>query len=474
MKRWGCMCLVVLLLWLAGCRAQESRPAVSPAGQTASYPSAGVTLPSKKGGGGPTATKTTRAGTSSAKTQASRQAAGSFGQPATAGDATGSGTASTTTASTATAAPEQALPSSETELRGVWITYSELDALLKGKTPEQAGKAIDDMMKNCASYGLNTVFFHVRANSDAYYASTLFPAAESVEKLLGQGFDPLERAVAAAHRYGLELHAWINPYRIGKDASRRQCDKTFSYQEIHYYIPHEPKVQQLVVDGVKEVVEGYDVDGVQFDDYFYPAGSLPGNAPASFEKAAYTAWKKEAGNQDKSVGDWRRSGVDSLIREVYQTVHARPDCVFGVSPSHDAEKNREQMYADTAGWMNRTGMVDYLCPQVYFGFENETAPFHKTVETWREYPRRPSVKLYVGLALYKIGQEDEYAGSGRDEWQTQDSIMARSVNWLRTRKDCSGFVFFSYRYFTPAACGLTGQAEKTAQKEVEQVLALMR
>ena len=124
--------------------------------------------------------------------------------------------------------------------------------------------------------------------------------------------------------------------------------------------------------------------------------------------------------------------------------------------------------------MNQAGMVDYMCPQVYFGFDHETAPFHEVVNTWRGYPRKASVKLYIGLALYKAGQEDTYAGTGADEWQTHDSIMARSVNWLRTRKGCDGFAFFSYRYFTPAQCGLKGNALKIAEKEVKQVLALMR
>lgn len=416
MKRWLYRTLAVLLLLLTGCRAEEGHP-------VAAFP----------------------------------------------------GTASTTRL------PSQAFPSrtapepattpavtASSEKRGVWISYYELDSLLSGKTPDQAGAVIDEMMQTCASYGLNMIFFHVRGNSDAYYQSTVYPAAASIKALLGKGFDPLERAVEAAHRYGMELHAWINPYRVGKDKTRAQVDKTFSYQDGYYYQPHETAVQQLVVKGVKEIVDGYDVDGVQFDDYFYPAGALPADQPASFEKTAYEA------SEQNSVADWRRSGVDALIRAVYKTVHTRPGCVFGISPSHDADKNRDDMYADVTAWMNRTDMVDYMCPQVYFGFENETAPFHEVVEQWRSYPRKESVSLYIGLALYKAGQEDTFAGTGADEWQTHSSIMARSVNWLRTRKDCDGFIFFSYQYFTPASCGLSKDAQKIAEREVEQVLALMR
>lgn len=353
------------------------------------------------------------------------------------------------------------------EMRGVWVTYYELDELLDGKTPQTAGQAIDDMMKRCADYGLNTVFFHVRGNSDAYYASEAYPAAPSVAALLKEGFDPLEQAVAAAHAYGLELHAWINPYRVGKDAARAQGMATFTYEEVTYYAPHDDKVQALILDGVREVVEHYGVDGVQFDDYFYPAGGVPDDQPADFEKEAFAAYQEEAGGDAGTIGDWRRMGVDSLIRQVHNITKSRAGCVFGVSPAADADRVREELYADVLGWMGRADMVDYICPQVYFGFEHETYPFHRTVTKWLGYQRHEQVKLYVGLALYKTGQADKYAGSGEKEWQTHESIMARSVNWLRTREGVDGFSFFSWRHFTPEDTDLSADAGKIAQNELK-------
>ena len=375
---------------------------------------------------------------------------------------------SATTRAVTTAAPSA---TRTTEMRGVWLSYYEIDALLNGKTAAAAGAALDELMQTCASYGLNTVFFHVRGNSDAYYASQQYSAATSVKSLLAAGFDPLQRAVQAAHKNGLKLHAWVNPYRVGKDKTRARVDKTFTYQDTLYYMPHEA-VQQLVVAGVREIVQNYAVDGVQFDDYFYPEGGVPTDQPAAFEKTAFSAWQKK--NSSGTIGDWRRSCVDALIRDVYKAVHTRAGCVFGVSPDADADKDHDRLYADVTEWMNRADRLDYVCPQVYYGFEHETRPFHKMVQQWRGYKRRSSVQLYVGLALYKAGQADAYAGSGADEWQTHDSIMARSVNWLRTRKDCGGFAFFSYAYFNPASAGLTGKARQIAAREVEQVLALMR
>lgn len=447
MKR-CCLALALVLVLLCGCRADTRPVSVVSTGTAASV--AASKQPTASLSATTALTTAVSAGTASAETTTSR-------------------VARTTTRAATTAAPST---TRTTEMRGVWLSYYEIDALLNGKTAAAAGAALDELMQTCASYGLNTVFFHVRGNSDAYYASQQYPAATSVKSLLVAGFDPLQRAVQAAHKNGLKLHAWVNPYRVGKDKTRARVDKIFTYQDTLYYMPHEAAVQQLVVAGVREIVQNYAVDGVQFDDYFYPEGGVPTDQPAAFEKTAFSAWQQK--NSSGTIGNWRRSCVDALIRDVYKAVHTRAGCVFGVSPDADADKDHDRLYADVTGWMNRADRLDYVCPQVYYGFEHETRPFHKMVQQWRGYKRRSSVQLYVGLALYKAGQADAYAGSGADEWQTHDSIMARSVNWLRTRKDCGGFAFFSYAYFTPASAGLTGKARQIAAREVEQVLALMR
>jgi uncharacterized lipoprotein YddW (UPF0748 family) len=352
-----------------------------------------------------------------------------------------------------------AVPTAETgEMRGVWVTYTELDALLADKTPADAQKAIDGLMRACADAGLNTVFFHARANADAYYASGVFPPASGARALLKAGFDPLSCAVEAAHKRGLRLHAWINPYRVGK--TDPGIKDTFSFEDGVWYAPHSAAAQKRIVDGVREIVDKYAVDGVQFDDYFYPVGAVPNDRPADFEKAAYAAYCKERGDGALTVADWRREGVSALLKQVYSACHRRAGCVFGVSPSHDADKNRKEMYADVAAWMNTPGMVDYVCPQIYFGFDHETCPFHQTAARWLAMPRRDGVALYAGLALYKAGQEDPYAGSGKEEWKTRSDIIARSIRWLRTRKGIGGFCLFSFGHLTRAA------AETAALKKV--------
>lgn len=368
------------------------------------------------------------------------------------------------------------------EFRGVWISYIELNALLKGKTAGQAAQALDDVMENAASYGMNTVIFHARAMSDAYYKSALFPPADAAKALFEGGFDPLAYAVEAAHRQGLKIHAWVNPYRIGAKKENAGCTDIFSVDSggtpYYYYNPASKEAQSLILQGVEEIVAGYAVDGVQFDDYFYPADTtaIPPDSPAEFEEPAYEEYTSAGGGL--AVADWRRAQVDVLVAGAYRKVHAREGCVFGISPDANVSKNYTTLYADIAGWIACPGYVDYICPQIYFGFENSAAPFDQAVADWAAYSRHDSVQLYVGLGIYKTGiSPDAYAGQGKEEWVEHSDIMKRSVECLRGQPEVDGMIFYSYSSFTaqtrsPAA----GQAydPETGQKEVENLLPLLR
>lgn len=374
-----------------------------------------------------------------------------------------SGSGSTATTAEPTNPPSPPAPS---EMKGVWVSYIELNTIFENKTESAAKLAIDQIMDNCVSYGLNTVFFHVRANSDAYYKSSLFKPAASVANLIGNGFDPLAYAVASAHSRGLQLHAWVNPYRIGSNLSYRVSGVDyFQKEDKYYYVPTSAGAQKLILDGLRELTLNYAIDGIQYDDYFYPTGMSA--SAESFEAADY-----EASGKKLSVADWRRAAVDALISGSYQVAHAK-NIVFGVSPSHDYHKTYSQMYADTHKWLAQPGYVDYMCPQIYFGFEHKSAPFDKRVDYWTSLPRAPEVKLYVGLAIYKVADEDEGAGSGRNEWMTHDDIMKRSVEYLRAKK-VPGMIFYSYTYFDPNNHYPPGSQADTVQKEVENLLPLLR
>ena len=335
-----------------------------------------------------------------------------------------------------TAVVDPATASTE-EVRAVWVPFMEVRTLLQSGDPTAARGAIAALMQDCADRGINTVYFHVRAHSDAYYASEVFTPHSSAAPLLSKGFDPLSAAVEEGHARGLAVHAWVNPYRIGEDASYARCEDVFEYNGRYYYVPTSEAAQALIVDGVRELVANYAVDGVQFDDYFYPEGAVDSNTPSPFEADVVV----QAG---KTVADQRRAAVSRLIRAVYDVCHEREGCVFGVSPSYDLERNREQMYADVALWAREAGYVDYLCPQLYVGFQHQYAPFAQELATWNALERDASVSLIAGLALYKTGMTDDpYAGSGAHEWRDGGEIIARQVRVVR-RQGWSGAALYSH------------------------------
>lgn len=353
------------------------------------------------------------------------------------------------------------------EFRGVWVSYMEMNTLLNGQSPDGAKAALDKLMDDCVSYHLNAVVLHVRANSDAYYESSLFPAAAAAAPLLEQGFDPLAYAVQAAHARGLELHAWLNPYRVGANPENKRCDDVFLSGDRTYYIPSSTAAQKLILDGVREIVRRYDVDGIQYDDYFYPPGGVPEDGPADFEAEDFA----RSGMDD--IARWRRTHVSALVRATNVAVHEREGCVFGVSPAAAIDHDIQKLYADVKEWMGTAGYMDYICPQIYYGFENSANPFDRALDQWLSLPRTDSVKVYVGLALYKAAlADDSYAGSGRLEWSQNSDIIKRAATL--TREVGCGMIVYSYSYFDPAGRGeLSGDALETARREVENLLPVL-
>ncbi len=344
--------------------------------------------------------------------------------------------------SSANAVSQPVTPAStaHSEMRGVWISRFELDEWFTDATVPQARQRIDAALDTCAVMHLNTVFYHARAYADAYYASKQFPAAKAVAHLLEQGFDPLSYAIEAAHRHKIELHAWLNPYRIGQLTAatplKDMANAVFACKGDYYYSPSNAKARALVLDGVRELLAGYDIDGIHFDDYFYPT-ALP--------KAAQPF---EAVPEEISVADWRRTQVDLLVSGVH-SLAAQYGVAFGISPAGNPDTCHNAMYADVARWLATAGYVDYLCPQIYYGFLHQTHPFDAALEAWTRLPRAEGVRLIGGLALYKAWQGDDlYAGTGRTEWQTDPTVTARQVVSLRQNEQTDGFVLFRYAHLS--------------------------
>lgn len=344
------------------------------------------------------------------------------------------------------------------EMRGVWVSFYELSMKDKngGNEQEFTKKAVE-MTETIQKKGLNTVFLHVRPFSDAFYESKIFPwsAYLTGEQGKAPGYDPLKIFITEAHKRNLKCHAWINPYRVSYDKNfgklsadnparrfREDEDKNndswvFTDDNGIYYNPTVPEVQKLILDGVREIVKNYDVDGIHLDDYFYPSPD------ESSDRAQYEVYINSGGK--KNLSEWRREQVNTFISGLYSAVKAiKPEALVGISPAADIEKNENNLYADVRRWGSQRGYVDYLLPQVYFGFENQTRPFMKSVKEWSELVTCPDVKLYYGLAAYKQGERDEYAGSGAEEWIKNGDVIERQIEEIRKIPNCGGYSLYSY------------------------------
>lgn len=336
--------------------------------------------------------------------------------------------------------------------------------------PEEPTQSADELKEQCktildeiAAAGIDTVYFQVRPSCDALYPSALFPWSRyltgTCDDAPSDSFDPLKYWLKQAHKRGLRLEAWINPYRIcaGANAAsdfetlpdsspaKQHPDWVVSYDGSYYFDPGIPEVRALVVNGVQEIVENYRVDGIQFDDYFYPGTDFD-------DSDTYTAYGK-----NQALDNWRRDNVNELIQDVYQTVHTcakNKDCVFGVSPSGiwkngtggaDGSKTTgfahySECYADSITWI-QNGWVDYLCPQVYWEIGNDAADFQTLADWWSEQTRDTNVDLLIGLAGYKIGSS-EYGSV----WETDGvAEIVRQLTLCQDTKNIAGVALFSYQ-----------------------------
>lgn len=342
------------------------------------------------------------------------------------------------------------------ELRGMWLSFYEISGICKGKSEEEYRDSAEKILAKLNENKFNTVFFQVRCFSDALYKSSVFPSSRYVVEKEGDAleFDPLEIFIAIAKKYNISVHAWINPLRISYTTDISSLSETNPaikfYNEDEdlqsiiicekglFYNPADENARKVILSGIRELIENYALEGIQFDDYFYPDAE-------DINDAILFNQYKDGGGQ-LSLEEWRKNNVSSLISSVYSLVKSHnKNLVFGVSPSASFEYN-EKIFADVKLWCKEDGFVDYIMPQIYFGFENENMPFSQTVDEWEKLEKTESVTLYCGLAPYKSGEVDENAGSGENEWVENDDILSRQYEYLKGKNSFSGFSLFSYSY----------------------------
>lgn len=353
------------------------------------------------------------------------------------------------------------------ELRAVWISYLEFSKS-KGYSESKFKQYIDKIYDDCVDMNMNTVIVQVRPYGDAMYESDYFPWSSYASGTQGKnpGYDPLDYMVKAAHKRNLSVQAWVNPYRITADSTKvsslsednqariwREDPDTeryvLSFGGKLYYNPAIKEVQDLIVDGVREIVKKYDVDGIHFDDYFYP--SLGSNYKKNFDYKEYNQYKaqcEEAGKSPKSIADWRRSNVNTMVKKVYSAVKGIDDnCVFGISPAGNISNllSDSGNYVDIKTWLASSEYVDYICPQIYWSFEHPTAPYKTVLKQWVSIKKSNTINLYVGLAAYRAGITESQAKSYGDiSWSKSNTILKRQVQYGRNTGIVDGYMFFRY------------------------------
>ncbi|MEU9122795.1 family 10 glycosylhydrolase [Streptomyces sp. NPDC048506] len=358
-----------------------------------------------------------------------------------------------------------AVPSGGTErreMRGVWLaTVGNLDWPSRAKlTPAEQQRELRAHFDTAVRHRLNTVFLQVRPTADALWPSRYEPWSQYLTGQQGRdpGWNPLDFAVREAHRRGLELHAWFNPYRVANHTDperlspdhpvRRHPDWVVPYGGKLYYNPGLPEVRGFVQDAMLDAVEHYPVDGVHFDDYFYP---YPVAGESFDDDDAFDAH----GGDFETRGAWRRDNIDRLIHETARRLDrgGRQEgrrVRFGVSPfavwrnaASDPLGSRTQagvqtyddLFADTRRWV-REGWLDYVVPQVYWPLGSKAADYAELVPWWARTVDGTGVELYIGEALYKQGDAEPAA------WQ-DPAELSRHLTFARRYSQVGGHVYFS-------------------------------
>lgn len=373
---------------------------------------------------------------------------------------TSSVTSSTTSTPSTPSTPD--VPSNNDFGGAIWISiYDMSDCGLTGMNESQFRTMINTMFDNAKDLGLDSVICQVRPNSDALYKSSYFPYCRTLTGTEGQdpGYDPLKIMVSLAHAKGLKIHAWVNPYRINATTTSLTKLSSNNPAKIYltdsdtsndryvlqgtdssgrtglYYNPAIPEVKQLIINGIKEICKNYDVDGIHIDDYFYPT------TDTSFDDIEYAKYKVTAGSSAMSLSNWRKENVNQLIKGIYSAVKSYGDIEFGVSPAANLDRCRNELYCDVEKWMSTTGYIDYIMPQIYYGYEYPTTKFRYTalLTQWMSLPRHSSVEIHIGLGNYKIDTTDKNS----TEWKTDTDIIARQTTDAYDKK-ADGIVLFSY------------------------------
>lgn len=339
--------------------------------------------------------------------------------------------------------------SSKREFRGAWIaTVANID-WPKSRTITSGQKVADlvQIFDKLKEANINAVFFQVRTECDALYKSNYEPWSYWLTNEQGQApepyFDPLEFAISEAHSRGMELHAWFNPYRVTSDTgnyerfyqhiSKTKPDWILKFGKYTMLDPGNPEVQEYILNVIVDVLTRYDVDGIHFDDYFYPY------SPKVSNEDSLTFLKYHRGFTN--IDDWRRDNINSLMKRIYHIVKSyKPYVKFGISPfgivenkyaGTDGFNSYHIIYCDPLSWI-RGKYIDYVIPQLYWEMDHPKAPYRKLLPWWASVIE--DRHLYIGLYSSRF-QSRQYLSKGFE--------IGSQIEMNRKYTTVNGEVFFS-------------------------------
>lgn len=377
------------------------------------------------------------------------------------------------------------------DMKAMWLSQYDLAKVYCSGSAQRSQKSfasyIKTILSNVKGLGFNTVIVQVRPFADSMYPSEFYPMCSMVVGSYGKdsSYDPFAIVVEEAHTLGLSVQAWINPMRAMLDSEIGKVDDRYLIRQWYndsalkgkyivecsgrWYlnVAYEP-VRQLIIDGAREIVEKYDVDGLHMDDYFYPTKD------ASFDAAAYVEYVKDGGKSSRE--DWRRQHLNTLVSGLWGMVKEQDeDMLFGISPAGNYNTVYNDQYADIYTWCAEVGYIDYICPQVYFGFEHGSCDFVKVSETYQNMIKTDNVKLIIGMTLGKAlsgasGGEDKWAGTGKREWIENKDVLLRGLEYTKQLPKCHGVAYFCYQYFYDP---ISGKAVAGTRAERDNFLPLL-
>lgn len=375
------------------------------------------------------------------------------------------GSVAVNAAETSDAQTEQTAGNTD-EYKAFWFSYYDYTAYrakYKKRNATTFKKYFTQAVKKGKSLGMNCIIVHVRPFGDAMYKSKYFPWSKCISGKQGKnpGYDPLKIMTQVAHANGMKIEAWINPYRVAsgstnykklstKNPARKWHNKkktrrnVLAYKGSLYYNPAKAQVRNLIVNGVKEIVENYDVDGIHMDDYFYPTFSSS-NVNSAFDAKEYRA--STMAKEKENIVSFRREQVNILVKAIHSAVKSiDPSVTFGISPAGNIDNltSRYSYYVDINKWLNSSDYVDYICPQIYWGFKHPYAKFDRVTNRWMNAAKSKKVKVYIGIAVYRAGHNIGAGSAERREWRTDANILKKQVQYAR-KKGCDGFAFFDYQ-----------------------------